>query len=179
MKKRKVTTLTFHVNGQKIRRGVSYYTAADLAEKRQKILAELEEKNHPLFSDVALAWQEEHEAMIQHYTAESYKAPVKDVIAEFRTERIDEITPIMIQALLEKMQRQGYARQTINLRKVVLSQIFDYAVLHGYIQFNPAKVCKVPKTQKTIGQPPSEEDLARIAAAPDSFWKRYYLQRRG
>ena len=176
MKQRKFTTLTFYQNGERIRRRVAYRSAAELADKKRQIELEIERSSHPLFSDVADQWWEEHEQQVEHYTAESYKAPLRDLKAAFGDTELLDITSLDIQAFLNRMSLRGYARQTINLRKITMSLVLDWATLHGLVGFNVAKVCKVPKTTPRDPQlPPTPEEVARIHAAPDSFWKRYYL----
>lgn len=175
MKKRKFTTLTVKTEKGTYKKSVAYRTASELAEKKAEFEQECQRKEKPLFSDVAEAWKDEHFRTIEHYSAVTYTAPYKDLVAAFGNEMITDISPLDIQAFLDRMQKQGYAKQTITVRKVVASMIFDYAILHGFLQYNPARICKIPKAQKHPRKPPSKEDLARIAAAPDSFWKRYYL----
>lgn len=175
MKQRKFTTITINKNGQTYKKSVAYRSVQELAEKRMQFEKEIEEKGKFYFGDVADQWFEEHEKIVEHYTAQSYLAPLKDLKAEFGDMELKDISALNIQAFLNRMQVQGYARQTINLRKVTMSQILDYAVLHGMITFNPSKVCKVPKAPKEIRQPPSDDDIKRIHAATDGFWKRYFL----
>lgn len=175
MKQRKFTTLTVKRGGKTFKKSVAFRSLQELMEKKAAFEKECEQSEKNLFKDVADQWQEEHFKTIQYYTAQSYIAPLKDLLADFGEMDVAEIFPLDIQRFLEKMSNQGYARQTINLRKVVLSMILDYAVLQGYINFNPAKVCKVPKSQKSQRTPPTPEEIRKIHAAPDSFWKRYYL----
>lgn len=175
MKQRKFTTLTISKDGQTYKKSVAYRSVQELAEKRTAFEKEIEDKNKFYFADVADQWFEEHEKTIEHYTAQSYQAPLKDLKAEYEETELKDITSLSFQSFLNRMQLQGYARQTINLRKITMSQIFDFAVYNGMIFHNPVKVCKVPKAQKEIRQPPTDEEIQRIHAAPDSFWKRYFL----
>lgn len=175
MKKRKFTTLTVKQGNETYKKSVAYRTLAELAEKKEAFEQECKRKENPLFEDIADQWKEEHDAVIEYYTIKYYEAALNDLKAEFKNTPISEIQPLDVQAVLDKMQRQGYAKSTITGRKITASLIFDYAVLHGLLQFNPAKATRVPKAPRQPRTPPSEADLARIAAAPDSFWKRYYL----
>lgn len=176
MKKRKYTTVTLEVGGEKIRRRIAYYTADELVEKREKIERELMRAAAPTVGDIAERWQEEHFRTIEHYTADGYKAPLKDIVFTFGDKPISEVSALEFQSYLERMQLQGYARQTINLRKIVMSQIMDYALLHGYVPLNPIKVCHVPKkAKKAEVLPPSEEEVERILDAPDCLWRTFFL----
>ena len=175
MKKRKFTTLTFKQGGKVYKKSVAYRTVAELAEKKAAFEKECVHESNPLFSDVADLWQEEHFKMIEHYTAQSYIAPLKDLKSDFGSQEIKDITALDVQAFLEKMAAQGFAQQTIKLRKIVLSQVLDYAVLHGFIPYNVSAVCKIPKAKKEIRLPPDETEIKKIHAAPESIWKKYYL----
>lgn len=175
MKKRKVTTLTFYDHGERIRKKVSYHTAAELADKKTRLERDIYRRSHAPLSDIAESWKDQHFKTIQHYTAESYTAPYNDIISEFGDLEVSEITPQMIQNYLNRLHAQGYAQQTIKLRKIVLSQIIDHAIFTGFAQFNPTKVCKIPKAAKTSWQPPPPEEIEKIRNAPESLWKNYFL----
>ena len=120
----------------------------------------------PLFSKVADDWNCQHEKEIAYNTWNGYQAPLKDLKAEFGELHITEISPLMLQNFLNTMKSQGYARQTINLRKIVVSLIFEYAVLLGYIEQSPCLHLKVPKNapHKTR-ELPKAEDIEKILNA--------------
>ena len=176
MKKRKYTHITVEIGGQKIRKSVAYRTTEELVKKRQQIIEDALRTASPTVEDVADMWQEEHFKTIEHYTADGYKAPLKDVLETFGSVPINELSALEFQAFLERMGKLGYARQTINLRKIVMSQIMDYALLHGFVQFNPVKVCQIPKkAKKETVLPPSDDEISKIMAAPDSLWRTFYM----
>ena len=56
----------------------------------------------PLFSTIADDWNEKHESEIAYNTWSGYQAPLKDLKAEFDGLRITEITPLMLQSLLNQ-----------------------------------------------------------------------------
>lgn len=149
-------------------------TDKELNAKVKQIQAEAEQKYQlslcPFFSDVADEWNYKHEAEIAYNTWSGYQAPIKDLKAEFEGLRISEITPFMLQALLEKMKAQGYARQTINLRKVAASLIFEYAVVMGYIVNSPCSNLKVPKNAAhSARELPSSNTIDIILNAKGNF----------
>lgn len=175
MKKRRFTTITVKRGKQTFKKSVAYHTLSELAEKKAAFEQECDKQSKHIFADVADQWQEEHNKTIEYYTAQSYIPPLNDLKAAFGELELNEISALMFQQFLKQMQTQGFARQTINLRKVTMSQIFDYAVLHNMIVYNPIKVCKVPKAPKATRLPPTDEEIEKIKAAPDSFWKRYFM----
>lgn len=173
-KERKFTTITFYIKGKKIRKSISYYTLAELTEKRQKIEEELRRENSDKFSDIADRWQEEHDEEVKSYTQSCYVAPLKDLKAEFGEKPVDEIGSIEFQMFLDKMKKQGFAKQTIRLRKIVMKMVLDYALAHKMIIYNPISVCKVPKnSKKSTRTPPSDTDVELIKSHPEGTFGLY------
>ena len=153
----KKVTIT-NENGEKVRKSVYGHSRAEIDRKIEK----LEKVYVPPFETVANAWYDEHKENIEMYTANCYIAPLKDVCAYFDCS-IDEIEPKDIQLFLKKMAAQQFARQTIKLRLIVLRQIFDYAMLKGYVTFNPCLPVKVPKTKPAQKVPAASiEDMSII-----------------
>lgn len=97
----------------------------------------------PLFKDVSEAWEEEHIQTLAYNTARGYKSQNKLVTEHFGEERINEITPSEVQAYIASFKTQ--ARKTVTNRLLTLNLIFNYAVLHGYIQTNPCTSVRIPK----------------------------------
>ena len=175
MKKRKFTTLTIKRDGKTYKKSVAYSSVAELAEKRIAFEKECINSEKHFFRDVADQWFEAHEKTVEHYTAQSYLAPLKDLKADFGDYELKEIDSLSFQSFLNRMQLQGYAQQTIKLRKITMSQILDYGILNGYITYNPVKVCKIPKGKKETRLPPSDDEIEKIMSAPESMWKSYFL----
>lgn len=173
-KKRKQQRIKVEIDGKIVTKAINYYTLAEYEEKKKKIIEEAKNASRRTFQSVAETWQSEHDEQVQTYTANCYVAPVKDCIARFGPYLLHEITPPMIQQFLDEMHRQQYAKQTINLRKIVMGQIYDYAIFHGWAQSNPATICKVPKTAKKTGRElPLDEDVAAIKSHTDGIFGLY------
>ena len=142
------------------------FTAFEIQQKIEALEAEEENRLNPTFRTVAEEWQEEHEKSVEYYTADCYKAPIKDVISEFGDLKVSEITPIDIQNFINVYAKKGYKRQTVKLRLSVLKQIFDYSVLHGLIAVNPALSVKIPHSVKNGTRDlPESADIEKIKAA--------------
>ncbi len=139
------------------------YSAFEIQQKIEALQAENERKKNPDFSTVVDMWQKEHDKNIEYYTIDNYKAPIKTVKAEFDNLKINEISPIDIQNFINDYSLKGYKRQTVKLRLSVLKQVFDYSVLHGFIQINPALSVTIPRTVKSgTRELPSSEDIEKI-----------------
>lgn len=173
-KKRKYSKVSIEIDGVTYRRTVAYYTLDEFAEKKAKVIAEFQRQALKTFSTVADEWEEYHTQSIQTYTQICYQAPLKDLKAEFGDCILKEITAINFQLFLERMAAQSFAKQTIRLRKIVMKQIFDYAMLQGYVNYNPVAVCKIPKKavsgKRTL---PSDEDINIIKKHLDGMWGLY------
>lgn len=175
-KKRKFTTLTVTLDGNTYKKSVAYRNVAELSEKREEFIAELKRKNSKAFSLIADEWNDKHSEEVEYYTASCYAAPLKDLKAEFGDDNIDEITSISFQKFLDDMAKKGFAKQTIKLRQIVMSQIFDYAIFKEYITYNPIKVCKVSKQAKqTARQLPPDSDIIKIKENCDSVYGLYCM----
>lgn len=110
----------------------------------------LNRKLYPSFEQVADEWNEAHESEISHYTYSCYQAPLNDLKEEFDGKKITDITSQDIQRLINRMSKQGFAKHTIALRKIVAAQIFDYAIIENKcIKFNPATAVKIPRSAPT------------------------------
>lgn len=103
----------------------------------------------PLFKDVAEAWKEEHFPALSSGTLRSYTAAYNRVIDRFNDVYIKELTPNDIDALLQNMGKQKFAKKTVANQRIVLNLICRSAVLDGTIRYNPCAEVKVPKGLKT------------------------------
>lgn len=173
-KKRKYAKVSIEIDGVTYRKSIAYYTLDEYAEKKEKAIEKMKRQALKKFEDVADEWEECHSKTIQTYTQVCYQAPLKDLKAEFGDSILKEITSINFQHFLERMAAQGYAKQTIRLRKITMKQVFDYAILQGYTDFNPITVCKIPKkapiSKRTL---PSDEDINIIKEHVDTMWGLY------
>ena len=160
-KKKKRLEKKVTIGGKRI--SVYGFTALEIQQKIEKLKAEEERSSNPLFGDVVDMWAEEHEKDIEYYTADCYKAPVKDVKKQFGDVPITEITAIDIQNFIKSFSALGYKRQTVKLRLSVIKQVFDYAILNAYVQFNPAAVVTIPRNVKHGSRSlPDEKDIASV-----------------
>lgn len=149
------------INGK--RRSIYYYSDSEFNEKYSKLLVEEEKAKAKKFKDVADEWQEHHDTSIQYYTQKCYVTPVKNVIEWFGEQDISTIKPKDIQDELDNMFRKNYAYQSINLRKIVLNQIFNYAVIAEYISYSPMPSVKIPRNApKARTEIPDDEIIKKI-----------------
>ena len=169
-KERKFSKITVDVDGEKIRRTISYRTHQEFVEKQKKVEEEIRRKFTKSFSNIADEWEEVHNKEIQHYTSDGYKAPLKDLKEEFGEMLLSDITSILFQQFLERMADRGYARHTINLRKIVMNLIFNYAIFNEIVSYNPITVCKIPKKAHTTSRSlPTDAEILKIQGNSEGF----------
>lgn len=159
-------------DGSTARKTVYGHTEEELELKIQKALSEaqeeLERALNPTFQSVADEWNEAHEKEISHYTYDGYQAPLKNLIDEFGEELIKNITPFELQRFINQLGKKGYAKHTIAMRKIVASQIFDYAIIKGYITINPITSVKIPKNApKKPRELPDDKDIEKVKQSVD------------
>lgn len=149
------------VNGQKKRK---VFYGRSPSEITQKILTyKGEVSKGRLFSEVADDWYADCEKRVEFYTSDCYKAPLKDVKAEFGEDYIPSITPLAIQAYINEYAKSGFAKQTVKLRLIVLNQIFSFAIRNGELVVNPAQYIVLPRNLKATRRDiPSDDVIEKI-----------------
>lgn len=139
------------------------YSALEIAQKAEELERRLQAEKDPTFRKIAEEWQEDHEKEIGLYTADCYRAPLKDLIAEFGDEKIRDIAPLDLQRFIKAYADRGYKRQTVKLRLIVAHLVFEYAILQGFITANPSDSVTVPRSVHAGRRElPQEDDIAKI-----------------
>lgn len=131
------------------------------AEVEQKMIAYQEkEERGPMFKEVAEKWQEQHFPSLTPGTLKGYKSAYDRAVARFGDMPIKELTLNDIDALLQNMGKQQFAKKTVSNQRLVINLICRSAVLDGILKFNPCAEAKVPKGLKhTPRLLPSDEEL--------------------
>lgn len=134
------------------------------AEVEQKMIAyQAKVERGPLFTEVAEKWKEEHYKTLSPSTAKGYTASYNRAKERFKDMPIREITPADVDALLQVMARQQYARKTVANQLLVVNLICRSAVLDGDIRINPCDAVRVPKGLKhTPRELPSDDALKAV-----------------
>lgn len=117
-----------------------------LADIQKKILQfnNDEIRNKHNFFVLAEKMLEEKESQIAYKTYECYNVSLKHLSA-FYEMNIEDITPSMVQNLLNGMARKQYSHSTIAKTKIVFGMVLDYAILHNLSLNNFMPSIKVPK----------------------------------
>lgn len=145
-------------SGNRIVKHIRAKSQREFVDKCNKIQAEL---NHaPLLVNVIEEWKEHHFPTININTQNGYIAPIKSIEAYFDKKHLDEIKPLDIDRFLQELLNDyNMAKQTIKLRLIVLNQVYNYAILQGYVENNPCVPVRVPQRAFTSKRelPPTED----------------------
>ena len=148
------------INGK----SVSFYSTAETEKKALKdIEAQMLEYSSNQYSDahnfkiLAEKMLEFQSQSIGHKTIESYSTALRHLSA-FNDYSVEDITPAMVQNLLDKMAKlQGYSFSSVSKVKVVFGLILDYAIVHENLALNNfTRSIKIPKGTKKgkVSSPP-------------------------
>ena len=135
------------------------------ALKQKKIEYEEKQKHGEPFDIVAEKWEEDHAGKIEATTGSAYTAHVRRAKDFFAGQPVNDITPAQIQAFIDGLGRQGYARDTVHRARVILNQIFNYAITMpgSTLRYNPVTAVKLPHgLVKTRREPPKEDQLILV-----------------
>ena len=157
---RYVETATITLPGGRKKR--KFFYGSTPAEARRKMVEYTGEVTRGrLFGVVADEWWEKHQMAVKYNTAESYRAPLKDVKAYFDDWAIDAILPADIQKFIYDYGLRGAglkprARHTVELRLNVLSLIFKYALTNRDVILSPVQGIEIPAVCTTAVRLPPE-----------------------
>ena len=173
MKKRKDGRIqrSIVINGKR-----KYFYGHSNQEINKKIYAYQErQKKQDLFSAVADEWWEDHERTLAVQSIKSYKPALASCKAYFGDFPVNEIKPKDVIDYLQQLARQGFSKKVVSMRKMVLSQILDYAINAGKIQFNPALSVRLPKGLKAERRTPATKAEEAIIKDSWDVWHVPYL----
>jgi len=117
-------------------------------------------KKIPLFSKVAKDWLEHKKPNIRETTWEVYEGHVRNHFHDLNDLKIALIQTATVEKFIRTKQDQGMNLLTLRKILVSLGQIFNYAVRHRYIEYNPLREAERPQSQGKEGE--SEQDKILI-----------------
>lgn len=126
------------------------------------------------FESIAENWDSDYQKTISDINyRKNTKAAYKRILSYFsQFGNIDAITLIDINLFLSEVMSNGFYKKTIATHKSILNMIFQYALLHGFLTYNPMSDIRLPKNLPRLErQMPSTEDIKII----DSHYKGFDL----
>lgn len=115
--------------------------------------------------------------LIRENTRQGYKKVYRKHISDVLGKRtLLEITSLMIRALLNNLDKQGYAYETKNRVRVMLLDMFDKALMDNYVNRNPVKGIKLIRDEKKeIRVLTKEEQIAFFECAAGTFYYNLFV----
>lgn len=140
-------------------------------EVDRKILEYREESERGwTFDHAADLWYAAKENEVKHATYRSYGNTMRRLQKRFGPQAIKEIMPDELNAYIRSFERQGYAKDTVQLEISVLKMVFDYAINHrteSGLAINPAGSLRKSKglpSKKRQALTEEQEQLVRAGA---------------
>lgn len=131
-------------NGKRI-----YFYGTSERELNRKIMDYQEaQARSRTFGEIADLWWGEAYDQLASQTVKGYKPALAKALEEFGDDPIDVIQPKDIQHFYKTMALKGFSSKTIANHRIVLNQIFNYAIVEGDLQYNPCTSVKMPRASK-------------------------------
>lgn len=107
-----------------------------------------QEPGEVLFPDIAEAWQREHRDEITERSWKNYEPHYKQLLERYRTRQIESVTALDVSQHLAQAKAQGYSATVVNSIRSLYRMIFDYAIVHEHMKYNPVLAVKLPRGLK-------------------------------
>lgn len=141
-------------------------------ERLYKKLQELTSPTEPVtptFGQIAEEWEREHREEIEDRTWNNYAPHVTDIVNEHGKTPIDEVEAADVLNDLARAKAKGFSATVVNTRKSIYRMIFDYAIIKGYLKYNPATSVRLPKGLKRGKRTsPTKEQMKVILSNPSA-----------
>lgn len=147
--------------GKQIQRSISGKTQKEVAKKLKEAVAALDAGTYTAPSKMTLGqwldiWLSEYLGGVKPRTADSYKAAVNNHIRPaLGAVKLEALAAHQIQTLYNNLQRREEPLSPKSIKNLhgVLHKALEQAVAVGYIRFNPAGACKLPRVERAEIKP--------------------------
>ena len=128
------------------------------------------------FLEIAQAWYDAKWDRFAYGTQNCYRSAYNRAVDALGDMPNNEVTPLDIQRILERMKEQKYSLKAVKTQKTVITTIYKYAILMGNARMNPASYCEIPSNlSKEVREPPTEEQLKIIYAQKEWLYPQVLL----
>lgn len=135
----------------------------------KKVQALATEAPEITFGEIAEAWESEYRETIAVRSWLNLKPHYEDIKSTHKSTPITEMTGAAISADLLAAKAKNYSRTVVNNRRVIYNGIFNYAVAHGHILYNPVLSIKLPKGLKHGKRTaPTDDQIKLICSHTDA-----------
>lgn len=155
--------------------GKSFYGHTEREVMKKILEYERKKEKGATFAEVANDWWRDAWERISPTTVRGYKGALERSLVFFDKYYISEMTPRDISSFLNSLARKKLARKTVLNHKIVVSQIFKYAIAEGYVMHSPCDAVDLPRgLTETKRRPASESDEDTIRSSAD-VWIMPYM----
>lgn len=137
----------------------------------EQLFARIAEKEKPVettLKSVAESWEKERREQIGTKTWLNYAPHCRAIVEQYGARDVEDITPQEINADLLAMKAKQFSRTIVNTRRVVWNGIFEHAVAHFGLRYNPALMVKLPRgLQSSTRRPPTDKEIEIILKKRD------------
>lgn len=122
-----------------------YFYGKTKADVKRKMNAYKESEKSISVADALDAW-EKSKTNITNGTRFGYTYPIRRLKESFGTMNMDDLTPAQVQAFVDKIAAQGYAKSYVERHLNVLNMAFNYCINlpDSTLRFNPCASVSVP-----------------------------------
>ena len=170
MKKRKDglyrQTITDKNTGKRL-----YFYGNTEREVNRKIFEHQEHAERGLtFAEVAQQWWMLETNNLSPSTVKGYGLSLNKVVEYFGDWYMSEIKTSDIIRFFHVMKRDGYAKKTVKNHKIIISRIFHFAVIEGYVDYNVAREAEIPRGLPETKRHPATPAEEKIIRDTDGIW---------
>lgn len=162
--------------GKQIQRSITGKTQKEVSQKLKAVTISIDDGTYTTPNKMTVAqwldiWTAEYLGAVKPRTVDSYKSTVKIHIKPgLGALKLDSLNAHTIQSFYnglgeEKNSKAGVSPKTVKNIHGVLHKALQQAVANGYIRFNPADACILPKITKKEIQPLNEDQIASFLKA--------------
>lgn len=138
----------------------------ELYRKWQEYLLGPKEKT---VREVGEEWSAKHKEEVETRTWNNYRPHFENIIAKYGDKKISELSAQNIITDLMEAKSKGYSQTIVKTIKAIYSSMLDFAVINGYIKFNPCHSVKTPKgLPKSKRYAPTDAEVKKIIESKNS-----------
>lgn len=114
------------------------------------------------FGEVADMWERDHLETLSEGTRNTYRAPLKSIVHEHGEVDLEDLGAQDINRVMLREKAEDYSYKHAACVLSLYKQIFNYAIVHGYAQVNPALSVQVPRGMRRGKRQAPEDDVIRV-----------------
>ena len=163
--------------GKQVQRSITGKTQKEVAQKLKAVTASIDAGTYTAPSKMTLGqwldiWVAEYLGSVKPKTVESYHCQIRNHIKPaLSAVKLEALTAPMIQSFYNRLYQSkedggvGLSAKSVGIVHGVLHKALQQAVSIGYIRFNPADACELPRVERKEINPLDDEAIASFMKA--------------